>query len=282
MDEGEYQHSLYRHFHEHKILNQDALGRVRWIDVEGELWKYTKSKVGQKLSQDYIARDTTAFHLLKSRLETYIRRVHPHEWKKDNEDPYLQPFLCAIRANGNFKNIYTFNYTEVRSVLRHFANYTDEDMPRVIHIHGSTREKNIVLGIHDNPSIPEEYSFLRKSKQQQLYDLSADLLNADEIIIYGWSIGKTDGQYFEPFFRQMTSVPAARRATAAAKKRLTILTKGEQSVASIKRNIADMGICFQTLNDRLNFLIIDMGSLYRGSRSKEDYDRLIDRLKRGR
>ena len=43
-----------------------------------------------------------------------------------------------------------------------------------------------------------------------------------------------------------------------------------------------MGICFQTLNDRLNFLIIDMGSLYRGSRSKEDYDRLIDRLKRGR
>ncbi len=42
-----------------------------------------------------------------------------------------------------------------------------------------------------------------------------------------------------------------------------------------------MGACLETLDDRLDFRIIDMGDLYYGSKSKADYDWLIEHLKRG-
>lgn len=172
LEEDGCEHSLYQHFREHKILNQDELGRVRWIDVEGELWKYAKSKTGQNLSAEFISRDATAFYLLKSRLEKYIRRMYPYEWDSDKEDPNVRPFLEAMKINGNFRKIFTFNYTDVQLTLKSFANYTDEELPEIVHIHGSTQDENIVLGIHDAPSIPYEYSFLRKSSQKKLYDLS--------------------------------------------------------------------------------------------------------------
>lgn len=275
-----YQHSLYQHFHEHKILNQDNLGRVRWIDVEGELWKYAKSKKGERLSPEFISQDKNTFHLLKDRLKIYIERMHPHEWAKDNEDPNIRPFLKVLKENGDFKKIYTFNYTDVQLVLQKFVGYTEDDLPEVVYIHGSTKEKNIVLGIHDEPSIPNEYAFLRKSSQTKLYDLSTDLLQADEIIIYGLSIDKIDGQYFESFFHQMASTSAV-CMEATSKKRLTILTKGKSSVKSIKKNITDMGFCPDTFNERLEMCIIDMGDLYLGTQSKDDYEQLITRLKKG-
>ena len=95
------------------------MGCVRWIDVEGELWKYAKSKTGQNLSAEFISRDATAFYLLKSRLEKYIRRMHPYEWDSDKEDPNVRPFLEAIKINGNFRKIFTFNYTDVQLTLKY-------------------------------------------------------------------------------------------------------------------------------------------------------------------
>ena len=98
--------------------------------------------------------------------------MHPYEWDSDKEDPNVRPFLEAMKINGNFRKIFTFNYTDVQLTLKSFANYTDEELPEIVHIHGSTQDENIVLGIHDAPSIPYEYSFLRKSSQKKLYDLS--------------------------------------------------------------------------------------------------------------
>ncbi len=37
----------------------------------------------------------------------------------------------------------------------------------------------------------------------------------------------------------------------------------------------------EAVNDQLDLCIMDMGDLYYGSQSKIDYDRLIERLKRG-
>ncbi len=59
-----------------------------------------------------------------------------------------------------------------------------------------------------------------------------------------------------------------------------ILPTGKNSIASIKENISDISIRFKTLNDRLDFRIIDMGDLYYSSQSKADYDQLIERLKK--
>ncbi len=38
---------------------------------------------------------------------------------------------------------------------------------------------------------------------------------------------------------------------------------------------------YEAVNDQLDLRVIDMGVLYCGSQSKTDYDRLIERLKRG-
>ena len=110
--------------------------------------------------------------------------------------------------------------------------------------------------------------------------MSAELLYADEIIIYGLSIGEIARQYFELFFHQTELLPDASK-TITSPKKMIILTKGCRSMKSIKLNIDTMEFCTEVVNNQMELRIIDMGDLCNGSRSKAGYDWLIERLKHG-
>ena len=62
----------------------------------------------------------------------------------------------------------------------------------------------------------------------------ADLLDADEVIIFGHSIGENDRQYFKSFFKQQTDYVTARG------KDITIFTWDDHSEVENKRSLQKM------------------------------------------
>lgn len=121
-------------------------------------------------------------------------------------------FLKRIRANSK-SNVYTFNYTNPYEYI---------DLPQVkefTHLHGKhykdtfnkplmvmSQGHNIIFGIDE--CIPVEginNSYVRPlvkkyHPQYKKTDIVADLLNAENVIFYGFSMGIIDYGYFEEFF----------------------------------------------------------------------------------
>ena len=62
----------------------------------------------------------------------------------------------------------------------------------------------------------------------------ADLLDADEVIIFGHSIGTNDRQYFKAFFKQQTDYANPKR------KDITSFTRDDESEVQIKRALQQM------------------------------------------
>lgn len=78
---------------------------------------------------------------------------------------------------------------------------------------------------HHFAHVHKDYDFLQKSFDPNFSPpaLVYDLLNADEIVFFGHSIGVNDRQYFKSFFKQQTTTDAPKRKT------ITIFTKDEKS-----------------------------------------------------
>lgn len=49
--------SLYRHFYDYFQSNKNNAGNIRWIDIEDELLKYVRSKVGQTINEELAKED---------------------------------------------------------------------------------------------------------------------------------------------------------------------------------------------------------------------------------
>ena len=63
-----------------------------------------------------------------------------------------------------------YNYSS-----NNFANYIEGKIREVVHLHNSPHENNIVYSLHDELSISDEYSFLRRRSQRKFYDKSGDM-----------------------------------------------------------------------------------------------------------
>lgn len=101
-------------------------------------------------------------------------------------------------------------------------------------VHGAVKDDNIIIGTKDYQISPE-YDFIQKSFDPQFNPptLGVDLLLADDITIFGHSLGVNDSQYFKPFFEQQSQI-------TAKKKTITIFTKDEKSEMQIKRALQEM------------------------------------------
>ena len=75
-------------------------------------------------------------------------------------------------------------------------------------IHGSLAPyDDIVFGVEDSAKLSKEHVFLYKaySPHLKVQKFSDWLDSAERIIFYGYSLGDTDRQYFEKFFRKLCS-----------------------------------------------------------------------------
>lgn len=266
--------SLYCHFYDYFQSNKNDAGNIRWIDIEGELLNYVRSKVGQTNIEELAKEDEHSFNSLKMMLQKYITVMPTIE--PQSPDKNLLRLLTAIRNNGQFNKAYTFNYTNLEQELIQFDKFEPNKLPSIINVHRTPSDENyfnIVLGINEDVSLPKCYRFLFKSTQTEPSNLSQDMANADEIIFYGLSFGEIDFPYFKSFFKHI-----ANQSILETKKHITIFTFGKSSVESIQDSFYAMKVLIQELKEKSYFNIIDMESIWLPGYDETTFNGVINRL----
>ena len=175
-------------------------------------------------------RDRQAHERIKLALCKYLDGI------QNGPEPYRYntPFqvfrtLTDNMDNEHTLNIYSFNYTSIPWGFS--SDYRD-----IIHyVHGNCSEKNIIIGTRDE-NMEKDYCFLQKAFDKHFSPppIVEDLDSADEVIIYGHSLGLNDRQYFKPFFTRQSGFDQSR------KKDITIITKDDESEVEIKRSLQQL------------------------------------------
>lgn len=173
-------------------------------------------------------RDKIAFNLIKSGLIEYFSCVQNEEI--DNNSIAAKVFKEFIHPKDESSVIYSFNYTHSERILSILSSNE-----RVHFVHGNCNDKNIIIGTKDG-DIGQTYEYIQKSFDPNYNPPSMvyDLLSANDITIFGHSLGTNDSQYFKPFFERQSSF------TSPEKKNITIFTKDTTSEIEIKRSLQKM------------------------------------------
>lgn len=210
--------------------------------------------------QSPIWRDRKALNLIKEGLCNYLQSISGESFAQDTVALNVLFATNFARESGNSLSIYTFNYTPIPVI------YSD-DFQNVIHyVHGECKKGNIIIGTRDDGEYVNSYDFLQKSFDSHFNPppLVADLLEADEVVIFGHSIGENDRQYFKAFFKQQTDFERPLR------KGITIFTWDENSEVEIKRSLQKM-----TDNNLSTLYGLNQVEIIKTSRIKDNPNRLF-------
>lgn len=182
-----------------------------WVDVEVELSNYCQdfyrpgSVIGMEIgSMDPHSVIRQDYQALKENLKSYLRRINRTDLKISKNDYAVELLKDLCRHQNETLDAITFNYTDTLERLAHPANMVSSLLDlRVCHVHGSLNEDDdIVFGVDDNSDLQREEVYLYKSysKAKQIKPLFSLLDSYDNIVFFGYSLGDTDSQYFQPFF----------------------------------------------------------------------------------
>lgn len=208
-------------------------------------------------------RDRKALQLIKEGLCKYLGSLGLIMQASKTIAFQVLAFLDEEARKGDFVNVYSFNYTRV------LLNGRKPDAAKVHYMHGSCEDGKIIIGTRDDKEFCASYDFLQKSFDPSYNPpaLVANLQDADEIVIFGHSIGENDRHYFKAFFTQQTNYAATRR------KDITIFTRNSASEIQIKRSLQSMTDGnLSTLFGLNNLQIIKTGDI------KEDQEKLLNFL----
>ena len=217
--------------HDKNIFNYLQLqkGLRNWIDVEEELKKYATDQRVEYYNNNGGALYTSnasdadiknSYTILCFALQIYIKSL---DYSELNNHALSLKLLKAVLAKKR-NEVVTFNYTDINRL-------ESKIRANVEYMHGNTKD-GIILGFQRFDKMAAGYEYMIKS-ENLLYKsrhLDRKMLNADEVIIYGHSLGETDHTYFKPYFDVQTSDKARDR-------RLTIITLNRESRDSIVRQM---------------------------------------------
>lgn len=179
---------------------------------------------------DSTSRDKCALLHIKQGLCSYLRsQSYPNNYSSS-----VAAAVCRAVTNtldsGSIVSVYSFNYTQLSSIGNLIAPHL------VYHMHGNVKNENIVIGTRDDLSLDKSYDFLQKSFDPSYNPphLVDDMAEADEVIVFGHSLGDNDRQYFAPFFKERVD------SRPGQGKFITIFTRDELSKMEMKRSLQRM------------------------------------------
>jgi hypothetical protein len=170
-----------------------------WIDIENHLTKYSQNASVKQIADSY----QNEFNSLSIALKDYLKKI---EYVNFNKNSYAYKLIESI-INANFL-ILDFNYTTtVKHILKEL-NVDDKDIDeRLIKVHGSIEERQIIFGVEDGASIKDEHVFLRKAFNLDFKGISIKrpLDTLTNLFVFGHSLGETDYMYFKKFFLERSN-----------------------------------------------------------------------------
>ncbi len=172
-----------------------------------------------------LERDIKALLLIKKRLSEYLQSLSRPEQTTNSCASYLLSTINSYGQRGRSVELFTFNYTSVAF-----------NKKRTHYMHGNCVDGNIIIGTRDDVNMAPTYDFLQKGMDDDFSppDIVSALSEADEVIIFGHSLGENDRQYFAPFFLKQTNYDSP------VKKNIIIFTRDRESQLEIKRALQKM------------------------------------------
>lgn len=242
----------------------------RWFDLEAELLNYaTTINPSSMTFKDILKEDELYFNQLHEGIKIFLDK---QQLIGINVDSCAAKLLKAVVENGLFRNIYSFNYTNLNIYAKQLGIEIES---KCNYIHGSLSDASHILGVNED-KIADGYGFLRKtmSSHYRPHNLFEDLKAADEVIFFGLSFGEIDFHYFEDFFKNLINKDVALRK----KKHVTLFTKDESSRKEFLFKLDSKGIKPKELFSQSDFRWIRTFPS-----SEEDMDtlnKLFERLKK--
>ena len=219
-----------------------------WFDIEECLDAYVKNKEkNEDLSLAY--EDKFFLTSLKEKLASYLDSSVV--WEDIKEDSLAGQLMNIDHQFHSFDAVYSFNYTDYDITYWYDSKYRPFFDKKYVHNYG----RNLIIGIGEDGCSSKEYSFLKKVNQDLAStNLLSDLKNADEVVFFGHSINKFDMFYFKRFFDI-----CSQDINRTPKRCLTFITKDEDSIRTIKENIAKTGIVMTELiqTNHVEFIMTD-------------------------
>lgn len=210
----------------------------KWLDIELEMLKYAMNEGDVQLyfnseeliPSEFIKSDKNDYETLTTSLTNYLTDVQKQKIKENSAAARV---LRAISVNGYFKEIYTFNYTNLGLIAKSLR-ISDIDK-KYRYVHGSLENNDIIIGIDDHKKVMSGYDFMYKTfnKNYQSSPIQYSLQEANEVVFFGVSFGEADFHYFQDFFGKQ-SLPTM---TKNDKKTITIFTFDDESRLDILRKL---------------------------------------------
>lgn len=222
-----------------KFLN-DKRDTESWFDIEAALAEYARVEHEHKNIQE----DKKCFNMLVNALQGYIQNEQDSlKFCKNGAEgvPMAKTVLEHVSKKPDY-HIFSFNYTDVFKIAK--MMFIDLDRRRIEYIHGSLATNDIILGTGDVEELPEDYYWLYKSfnTNYRSNNLAETLADADEVFIFGHSLGKNDHDYFIDFFHDAIHERKS-QFLGPGKLILRIYTRDEDGEYSLKKQL-------MTLTDR--------------------------------
>lgn len=220
----------------------------KWIDLEKEL-AYLALLWTEK--KEYCSEfKTMRFNNLVDTLCSFLKCL-------DSVSDSTAIRLFEILNRCEMLDVLSFNYTD----LKRLECIVGKINAHVEYIHGTISDDSIILGFHDNMNIRDDFCFMIKSFNPHFrsHNVRKKLLDADEIIFFGHSLGSTDYHYFEDLFKYQSTPEKAREIV------LRIFTYDEES----RRDIL---LQLRAMNDKRTDLLYDLCD-FEIYRTKEEVDK---------
>lgn len=207
-----------------------------WVDLEECLREYCVDQ-GESLSSKIILREVNA---VKYFLYKFISKIPRDIDAFSYYNKISYKILCAlVDAKVDFE-IWSFNYTYSCELLLEKLGYTNDMAKAKIHyVHSSLFEAesnnklSLVLGCNYSkevaavcPSIIKNDMIPNYKRLKNQFD--AHLMEAENIIFIGHSMGSTDRQYFKQML-ESTKLKA-----------ITIISKSVESLNSVRTNFGEL------------------------------------------
>jgi hypothetical protein len=209
----------------------------RWLDLENELARYARYvKSSKPLDENTINKDKQDLNDLIASLRRYL---HSEEIKLNDtgETCKAKDILNSLVNRHNYF-VHSFNYTGIYYIAQKLNIRLEKN--RIEYIHGTLEHNDLILGAGDNTLLPDEYDWLYKTSNRNYSsnNLAESLNYAQEITIFGHSLGDNDFDYFKPFFQKISqNVGVNFNHLTNERLKLTIYTRDEESEIEIKRQL---------------------------------------------
>lgn len=219
----------------------------KWYDLENILAEYgevrSKNNPGDIVTKEQIQNDEKDYENLVSSLSMYLKSLDYTAPKKDSVAARVLNAACSGIVQAK---IYSFNYTDLSQI----GAALGIDVCNAIHVHGSLKDDDIILGVGDYANLPRSLSFMYKTDNVKYKNTQFlnDLKNCKRIVIFGLSLSQVDYPYFEDLFKIL--------ANGESDKYVRIITHDDAARQDILFNLRGMNSGMIKLKNYCNIDVI--------------------------